>query len=98
GERIMSTLREGPVGKLIARREDEAVAPEPEPMVEAQGAEPSKRRILSPKEAFDELQRIADDRFRSVLGVAIGHVQNLQNEVTRLQSQIEELEKKLVAA
>jgi polyhydroxyalkanoate synthesis repressor PhaR len=101
GERIMSTLREGPVGKLIARREDEPVAPEPEAVVEAQSAtEPPKpgRRILSPKEAFDELQRIADDRFRSVLGVAIGHVQNLQNEVTRLQGQIEELEKKLVAA
>jgi len=105
GERIMTTLREGPVGKLIARREDEgapAPAAEAEPVVEvaveAGKGEAGKSRILSPKEAFDELQRIADDRFRSVLGVAIGHVHGLQNEVKRLQGQIEELEKKLVAA
>lgn len=105
GERIMTTLREGPVGKLIARREDETTTPTepatpPEPAVAAapETAPKADRRILSPKEAFDELQRIADDRFRSVLGVAIGHVQGLQNEVKHLQGRIEELEQKLVAA
>jgi hypothetical protein len=97
GERIMTTLREGPVGKLIARREDEPAAPEPavETATDAQGA---TKRLMSPKEAFDELQRLADDRIRSVLGVAIGHVHNLQNEVKALQGRIEELEQKLVAA
>lgn len=104
GERIMTTLREGPVGKLIARREDEPVteieafieAPAPAPA----GTEPAKadRRIMTPKEAFDELSRLADDRFRSVLGVAISHVHNLQSEVKRLHARIEDLEQKLVAA
>lgn len=106
GERIMTTLREGPVGKFIARREDEAVpavAPEPAPAV-AVAAEPAAdgtktdRKMMGPKEAFDELQRLADDRIRSVLGVAITHVHNLQNEVKRLTARIEELEQKLVAA
>jgi polyhydroxyalkanoate synthesis repressor PhaR len=100
GERIMTPLREGPVGKLIARREDEPAVAAAEPVVETQAPEAGKapHRILSPKEAFDELQRIADDRFRSVLGVAIGHVQSLQSEVKHLQGRIEELEQKLVAA
>lgn len=100
GERIMTTLRDGPVGKLI-RRDGEAVIEAPEPVPEVVTADPGKtgeRRILSPKEAFDELQRLADDRIRSVLGVAISHVQQLQNEVKRLQGRIEELEQKLVAA
>ena len=99
GERIMTTLREGPVGKLMARREDEQAVPDA-PLVEPPIPEGGKqdRRILSPKEAFDELQRLADDRIRSVLGVAISHVQQLQNEVKRMQARIEELEQKLVAA
>jgi len=104
GERIMTTLRDGPVGKLIARREDEpaeavqAVVEAPQVADTKEAKDATGRRIMSPKEAFDELQRIADDRFRSVLGVAIGHVHGLQSEVKRLQAQIEELEKKLVAA
>ena len=92
GERIMTTLRDGPVGKLIARREGEPdVAPE-------SPGDHKGRLPTSAKEAFDELQRLADDRIRSVLGVAISHVQHLQGEVKRLQGRIEELEQKLVAA
>lgn len=100
GERLMTTLREGPVGKLMARREGEP-AVEPEPAVQQEPALPSKgdrRLLMSPKEAFDELQRLADDRIRSVLGVAISHVRDLQGEVKRLQARIEELEHKLIAA
>lgn len=101
GERLMSTLRDIPVPKLIARRdagpgapaEGEVAGPAPEKASE----EASKRSILlSPKEAWDELQRLADDRMKAVLGTAIGHVHQLQAEVKRLQGRIEELEQKLV--
>jgi polyhydroxyalkanoate synthesis regulator protein len=96
GERIMTTLREGPVGKLIARHENEPVVEAPvEPVAHDAAA---KKGMLSPKEAFDELQRLADDRIRSVLGVAVSYVHQLQGEVKRLQARIEELEQKLVAA
>jgi polyhydroxyalkanoate synthesis repressor PhaR len=100
GERLMTTLREGPVGKLMARREGEA-AVEPEPAVPQEApatAKGDRRLLMSPKEAFDELQRLADDRIRSVLGVAISHVRDLQSEVKRLQARIDELEHKLIAA
>jgi polyhydroxyalkanoate synthesis repressor PhaR len=106
GERLMTTLREGPVGKLMARREGEpavdpepAVAQEPPPAPgAAPGAKGDRRLLMSPKEAFDELQRLADDRIRSVLGVAISHVRDLQSEVKRLQARIDELEHKLISA
>lgn len=94
GERLMSSLREGPVGKLIARRENEPGAPE----VVVPVAEPAKRSsILNPKEAIDEISRLADEQVRTVVGHAITTVHQLQNEVKRLQGRIEDLEQKLVA-
>ena len=59
--------------------------------------EASRKLLVSPKEAWDELQRLADDRMKAVLGAAITHVHQLQGEVKRLQGRIEELEQKLVA-
>ncbi len=115
GERLMTSLREGPVGKLIARKDDaakdppkEEVAPEPEPepvkepkRLLARGGPRDKsvfgsQVFTGPKEALEELQRLADDRMRGLLGHAITHVQQLQGEVKRLQARIEELEEKLV--
>ncbi len=95
GERLMTSLREGPMGKLIARKDDE---PDPEPPAEeVRPAKESKKSVFtSSKEALDELQRLADDRMRGLLGHAITHVQQLQSEVKRLQARIEELEDKLV--
>jgi polyhydroxyalkanoate synthesis repressor PhaR len=106
GERIMSTLREGPMGKLMpkGREADEEVKVDPAKVADTkepetkEGQEFRARLLASPKAAFDELQRLADDRLRSVLGIAIGHVQQLQGEVKRLHGRIEELEHKLVAA
>jgi polyhydroxyalkanoate synthesis repressor PhaR len=109
GERFMGALREGPMGKLMPKGHDEAVeVREPdgkdakaegkaEPETK-EGQEMRARLLASPKAAFDELQRLADDRLRSVIGIAIGHVQHLQGEVKRLHGRIEELEQKLVAA
>jgi polyhydroxyalkanoate synthesis repressor PhaR len=98
GERLMSSLREGPMGKLIARKEDEPGEDEPAASApEERPAKEAKRSVFaSSKEALDELQRLADDRMRGLLGHAITHVQQLQSEVTRLQARIEELEDKLV--
>ncbi len=112
GERFMTTLREGPMGKLMPTPkkedgpQDEKVELRPElKETKVEGKPETKevketraRLLASPKEAFDELQRLADDRLRSVIGIAIGHVQHLQGEVKRLQGRIEELEQKLVAA
>ena len=53
--------------------------------------------MTAPKEALDELQRMADDRMKSIVQSAMGTVNQLQGEVKRLQSRIEELEDKLVA-
>lgn len=109
-ERLMSTLREGPMGKLIARRDAEAEKTEakaeakdakpeakPEPADEkAEEKSERKNLLLHPKEAIDELQRLADERVRVVLGTAIQSVHQLQGEVMRLHARIEELEQKLV--
>lgn len=94
GERLMTSLREGPMGKLIARKDEgDAAQAEAEP---AEVKEPKKSVLTSSKEALDELQRLADDRVRGLLGHALTHVQQLQGEVKRLQARIEELEEKLV--
>jgi uncharacterized coiled-coil DUF342 family protein len=86
------------MGKLIARREGEplekAEPPRPEPE-DPKGER--KNLLLHPKEAIDELQRLADERVRAALGTAIQSVHQLQNEVRRLQGRIEELEKNLVS-
>lgn len=101
GERLMTSLREGPMGKLIPRKDDvphDAPPPAPEAEVadEARSKDGKKSVFTTSKEALDELQRLADDRMRGLLGHALTHVQQLQGEVKRLQARIEELEDKLV--
>lgn len=90
--RLMASLREGPVGKLVHRAEDRA-EPEDEAFPPTYGSWPERGR--SAKEAFDDLHRVADDRVRAVVQMAMGHVQQLQGEVRRLQTRIEELEERL---
>jgi len=100
GERLMTTLRGGPVGKLMTRKEEEGEveAALQQAVAGKDATEATKRSVLmSPKEAIDELQRLADDQVRSLIGHAIGRVHTLQGEVGRLQARIEELEGKLVA-
>jgi len=96
-DRLMTSLREGPVGKLVTRREDEAHddgVPEEGPRGPA-ADEGRKSMVAQSREAFDDLSRLADDRVRALVGAAMGHVQQLQAEVRRLQGRIEELEARL---
>jgi len=81
---------------------EEAVVPTGRPAPDEASPRPGavpvdgpRMRLLSPKEAFDELQRLADDRVKAILGGAMTHVTQLQSEVKRLQGRIEELEAKL---
>ncbi|MCA9612657.1 MAG: polyhydroxyalkanoate synthesis regulator DNA-binding domain-containing protein [Myxococcales bacterium] len=99
GEKLMDTLRGGPVGKLIPRREGESEVPEaPELVAEAPEEAPQKRSMFfSPKEALDELQRLADDRIRGLIGYGISRVHVLNDDEGKLKARIEELEAKLVA-
>ena len=66
-EKFLTSLKEGPVGKLVGRAE----------------------------ELGTEVYNAADDRVRGVLESAASHVKQLQGEVLRLQTRIEELEAKL---
>jgi polyhydroxyalkanoate synthesis repressor PhaR len=66
-EKLVTSIKEGPVGKLVGRAE----------------------------ELGHEVYSAADDRVRGVLESAATHVKQLQSEVLRLQTRIEELEAKL---
>lgn len=103
-EKLLTTLLDGPVGKLVARPDEEPKSPSPaEPTGEARVAaepearEPRKAVVPSPKEALDELSRFADEHLHALLGGALDTVKQLQSEVHRLQQRIEELEGKLAA-
>jgi polyhydroxyalkanoate synthesis repressor PhaR len=91
-ERLLTSILDGPVGKLMPHPHEDHEKPE-----KAEKPEHKRSVLLSPKEALDELQRLADDRIRGLLGGALQHVQQLQSEVTRLQQRIEELESRLAA-
>ena len=91
-EKVLSDLREGPIGRLIpGTKEEGAEAP-------AQSAQPAAARpklVESAKETLEDWQHKIDERVKAAL---LSPLQNLQNEVKRLSTRIEELEKKLKAA
>lgn len=93
-ERLLESLMESPVAKLVQRAEEQAAPSEPPP------ADPAAQRrpnLASPREALDELVHRADEQWRSLLDTAMHTVHQLQGEVQRLHSRIEELEGKLGA-
>ncbi|MEM9190349.1 MAG: polyhydroxyalkanoate synthesis regulator DNA-binding domain-containing protein [Myxococcota bacterium] len=97
GERWFSALREGPVvGRFVRADEGEEEAPAEPPAPADEPEKPEKRSMVEQSQkAWDELQRMADDRIRGVVNRAVQGAQALQAEVTRLQARIEELEAKL---
>ncbi|MBC7171637.1 MAG: polyhydroxyalkanoate synthesis regulator DNA-binding domain-containing protein [Polyangiaceae bacterium] len=92
--RLLHTIFDSPVGKLVPRGESSAEAA-PELSAADATRDALKSLVNAPKEAFDELQRLADDGVRALLGGALSHVQQLQGEVRRLQGRIDELETRL---
>lgn len=109
-ERIIETLKDTPVGKLITRGGDvpgEAApepAPEPAPLPEpepATAAAPSRfdQFVGQGREAIDQWQHRVDAQMRAFWeGInPATQIQGLQSEVKRLQQRVDELEARLNA-
>jgi polyhydroxyalkanoate synthesis repressor PhaR len=85
-EKVLADLREGPIGRLIpgAKAETEVpVAKEVKPTLVDQA-----------KEKLEEVQHQLDERIKAILA-SFRPLQQLQQEVRRLNERIEELERKL---
>lgn len=102
GERLLSSLREGPIGRLIPKA-DETVEPESkEPPVEEKPAEPRpstpKTRlnelVESSRQTLDQLQASLDERVAAVVP-GLGAIRELRTKMEALTRRIEAIERKL---
>ncbi|MFO0625334.1 MAG: polyhydroxyalkanoate synthesis regulator DNA-binding domain-containing protein [Polyangiales bacterium] len=109
-ERIIETLKDTPVGKLIARGGDAPGEPAPEPVPEpAPEPVPEPAAAVAPsrfdqfvgqgREAIDQWQHRVDAQMRAFWeGInPATQIQGLQAEVKRLQQRVDELEARLDA-
>ncbi|MBW2463470.1 MAG: polyhydroxyalkanoate synthesis regulator DNA-binding domain-containing protein [Deltaproteobacteria bacterium] len=109
GDRLMSSLQDSPVAKLV-RREDGPDGPDgsegdgkgESEVGGLEGAEEPEaatrgRLIDKPKEAWEELSRLKDARVLALVGVAKGQLESLKAEIQRLSARVEELESTLSA-
>ena len=87
-EKVLADLREGPIGRLIpgAKPGEETAT------VTAKDSKPGV--VDQAKEKLEEVQHNLDERVRTVLA-GFRPLQQLQQEVKRLNERIEELEKRL---
>lgn len=91
-EKVLADLREGPIGRLIpgskaaGGEEKVEVAPPPK--------ESKPTLVDQAKEKFEDLQHGLDERIRSIMAT-FRPLQQLQQEVKRLNERLEELEKRL---
>jgi polyhydroxyalkanoate synthesis repressor PhaR len=88
-ERVLADLREGPIGRLIPG------AKAGEEKVDVTTSKDTKPTFVDQaKEKFEEMQHQLDERIRAILA-SFRPLQQLQQEVKRLNERIEELERKL---
>jgi polyhydroxyalkanoate synthesis repressor PhaR len=93
-EKVLADLREGPIGRLIpgGKAGDEKA---PEPVATKEKERESKPTLVDQaKEKLEEVQHTLDERVKAVLAT-FRPLQQLQQEVRRLNERIEELERKL---
>jgi polyhydroxyalkanoate synthesis repressor PhaR len=97
-EKVLADLRDGPIGRLIPggkASEEKAEAPpakDSRPMLVDQAKE--KTLVDQAKEKFEEVQHQLDEQIKAILST-FRPLQQLQQEVRRLNERIEELERKL---
>lgn len=89
-EKVLSDLREGPIGRLIPSKDRSSAPSLPQ-------TGPGKPGIVEQaKGTFEEWQLKIDERVRAILPHLLPW-QQLEGEVKRLQARVDELEKKLQA-
>lgn len=95
GERLMATLREGPIGRLMPKEGEEMVAPAPEEatMADKEGQSALQKVLQSSRATIDQWQHAIDERVRAVLPNISGF-RELQAEVRRINERLDALEKK----
>lgn len=93
-EKVLSELREGPIGRLIPGQKDKTEAAPPPPPVEASPSKPTL--VEQARGTFEDLQAKVDERVKAILP-SILPWQQLEAEVKRLHGRIDELEQKLKA-
>jgi polyhydroxyalkanoate synthesis repressor PhaR len=108
GERLLSQLREGPIGRLIpgagtGEEEPGALAPEapsePPPQEENRRDTPIGRLtelVETSRHTLDQWQQAVDERVRAIVP-GLGQVRELVAEVQRLSERVSELESELRA-
>ena len=96
-EKVLSELREGPIGRLIPGQKDKTEgAPAPPPTPEPPA--PAKPTLVEQaRGTFEDLQHKVDERVKAILP-SILPWQQLEAEVKRLHARVEELEQKLKLA
>jgi polyhydroxyalkanoate synthesis repressor PhaR len=103
-EKLLSQLREGPIGRLIGQPEAEGATatpppPPPPPAEPTRPAPDGKSRLQelvdSSKQTIDQWQAAIDERVRAVLP---SFFRDLQGEVKKLTLRVEELEARLKVA
>lgn len=96
-EKVLSDLREGPIGRLIPGGKTEGAVegkPVEEPPPPPPPAPPKASLVDQAKMTFEEWQHKMDDRIKSVVPSLLPW-HELQQEVKRLAARVEELEAKL---
>jgi polyhydroxyalkanoate synthesis repressor PhaR len=97
-EKVLSDLREGPIGRLIPGssppKADAAAKPEDNGGANIPPAPAKPSLVEQAKETWEDWQHKIDDRVKAVLPNILPW-QQLQHEVKRLNARIEELEEKL---
>ena len=95
GERILTQLREGPIGKLIPREEGgEGVSPIPTPETIGEDDMSQGKETKGLRATLEQWQGAIDERIRTVLP-NFAAFRDLEQEVRRLADRLEALERRL---
>jgi polyhydroxyalkanoate synthesis repressor PhaR len=93
-EKVLADLREGPIGRLIPGAGQAKPGSEEKVEVTANAKEVKPTLVDQAKEKFEEMQHQLDERIKAILA-GFRPLQQLQQEVRRLNERLEELERKV---
>ncbi|HET9934248.1 MAG TPA: polyhydroxyalkanoate synthesis regulator DNA-binding domain-containing protein [Polyangiaceae bacterium] len=94
GERILTQLREGPIGKLIPREEGEIAGAPMEPPVPGEEDMSQGKENKGLRATLEQWQSAIDERIRAVLP-NFAAFRDLETEVKRLSERLDSIERRL---